>query len=198
MVLGIKWELLWNLLEGELCGGQLKNLNQNPPIFCYYCNALNFITSKTQNMVQNTKTIPINEEKTDTPQTETKTISVSIQITYEQILGLALQLAKVDKKALMEALGESLVDEEKEELIEEQQETIEKDGKEEKQAYQSWLDKDFYKFDSTTVEKINSGEFTPKRLNKEQLKQLFEQAKEAWKDDPITDEELNRQIKEHL
>jgi len=149
-------------------------------------------------MVQNTKTIPTTEEDTPIPKTETKTISISVQISYDQILDLALQLAKAEKETLMKALGDSLEGEEKEEVIEKQQETAGEDDKEEKQAYQSWLDKDFYKFDSTTVDKINSGEFTPKRLNKEQLKQLFEQAKEAWKDDPITDEELNRQIKEHL
>ncbi|MGB0929394.1 MAG: hypothetical protein ACPGVB_01370 [Chitinophagales bacterium] len=149
-------------------------------------------------MVQNTKTIPTIEEDTSTPKTETKTISISVQIGYDQILDLALQLAKTEKEALMKALGEFLVGEEKEEGIEEKKETVEADGKEEKQAYQSWLDKDFYKFDSTTVDKINSGEYTPKRLSEEQIKQLSEQAKEAWKDDPITDEELNRQIKEHL
>ena len=61
-----------------------------------------------------------------------------------------------------------------------------------------WLDKGFYQFDTTTAEKINSGDFKPKRLSKEQLEELFSKAKEAWKDDPITDEELNRQIKEYL
>ncbi len=131
-------------------------------------------------MVQNTKTIPTSEEKTNTPQIETKTISVSIQITYQQILDLALQLAKAEKEALMEALGESLEKEEvKQELIEEQQETVEKEVKEEKQAYQSWLDKDFFKLNSTTVDKINSGEVEPISVGSEHIKKLYEQFREG-------------------
>lgn len=139
-----------------------------------------FLTSNKQTMVQNTKTIPTIEEDTSTPKAETKTISISVQISYEQILDLALQLAKAEKEALMEALGESLEKEKvKQELIEEQQGTVKKDGKEEKQAYQSWLDKDFYNFDSTTVDKINSGEVEPKSVGSEHIKKLYEQFREG-------------------
>ncbi len=138
-------------------------------------------------MGQNTETIHITETQ--------KTISLSFQISYEQILDLALQLTKENKEDLMNALGESLVREEKEKTVERQEEKTEKEDKEENHP---WLDKDFYKFTSTTVEKINAGEFSPKRLSEEQIEQLSKGAKEAWKDDPIRDEELNQQIKEHL
>ncbi|MGB1243438.1 MAG: hypothetical protein ACPG49_13000 [Chitinophagales bacterium] len=130
-------------------------------------------------MVQKTKTIPTIEEDTSTPKTETNTISISVQISYDQILDLALQLAKAEKEALMKALGESLVSEEKEEVVEEQEARLEEEGKEDKQAYQSWLDKDFYNFDSTTVDKINSGEVEPKSVGSEHIKKLYEQFREG-------------------
>lgn len=128
-------------------------------------------------MVQNTENIPIIENP------PSKTISISVQISYDQILDLALQLAKAEKEALMKALGESLV-------IEEQQEMVEEDGKEEKQAYQSWLDKDFFKLNSTTGEEINSGEIEPINVDKDHIKKLQERFKKAIEEEgPCEDDE---------
>ncbi|MGB1243436.1 MAG: hypothetical protein ACPG49_12990, partial [Chitinophagales bacterium] len=116
----------------------------------------------------------------------------SVQISYDQILDLALQLAKVEKEALIKALDESLVSEEKEEIVEEQEATLEEDGKEEK------LDKDFYKFNSTTVEEIKAGKSDYQPVGREYLEKLQEEAKKVWEDEPLTNEELNEQIEKYL
>lgn len=132
-------------------------------------------------MVQNTKTIPTIEEDTPTPKAETKTISISVQITYEQILDLALQLGKAEKEALMEALGESL---EKEEVKQEDEPTS--------------IEEPTPKYNSTTIEEIKSGKSDYQPVGKEYLKKLQEEAKKVWEDEPLTDAELNKQIEKHL
>lgn len=113
-------------------------------------------------MIQNTENIPIME----TP----KTISVSIQVSYEQILDLALQLTKENKESLMEALGASLKKE----------------------------DKDSSTFSTNTPTKLKCGEYKPKPLTEEKIQELEEANKEAWKDDDKTDEEWEILMQKHL
>ncbi|MGB1242611.1 MAG: hypothetical protein ACPG49_08820 [Chitinophagales bacterium] len=118
-------------------------------------------------MVQNTETVPITETS--------KTISVSIQISYQQILDLALQLTKEDKEALIDALEESL--------------------KEETPATE---DKNDFQFSTNTPNKLKSSESNPQPLTEEQIQELQEANKEAWKDDDKTDEEWEQLMQKHL
>lgn len=118
-------------------------------------------------MVQNTENIPI----TKTP----KTISLSVQISYEQILDLALQLTKEDRKSLVKALGASL-----------REETPQKE------------ESDSIQFSTNTPTKLKCGESKPKPLTEEQIQELQEANKEAWKDDDKTDEEWELLMQKHL
>ncbi len=130
-------------------------------------------------MVQNTKTISILSKDAPPPTAEAKTVSISLQLDYAQILELALQLTKEHKEQLMKDLAESMpVESEntKEVVV---QETVETDGDEEKQAYQSWLDKDFFKLNSATGEEINLGEVEPINVDIEDIKKLQERYKKA-------------------
>ncbi len=123
--------------------------------------------SKNKNGTKHTENISI----TETP----KTISVSIEISYEQILDLALQLTKEDKEALMKALGDCL-----------KEEVSKKEGN------------DSSPFSTNTPTKLKCGEYKPEPLTEEQIEQLEEANKKAWKDDDKTDEEWERLMQKHL
>ncbi len=110
---------------------------------------------------------------------EAKTVSISLQLNYAQILELALQLMKEDKEQLMKDLGDSLARECKEES-------------------KPSIEEPTTNYNSTTVEEIKAGKSTYKPVGKGYLKKLQEEAQEIWEDEPLTDAEINEQIKKHL
>lgn len=124
-------------------------------------------------MVQKTENISI----LDTP--SSNTISISIEISYEQILGLALQLVKEEKGQLIKALEESL------------------SSKEEKDI-EIPIEEPIPKYNSTTVEEINADKSKYQPVGRDYLKKLQEEAQKDCEDEPLTNKELNEQIKKHL
>ncbi|MGB1241355.1 MAG: hypothetical protein ACPG49_02465 [Chitinophagales bacterium] len=125
-------------------------------------------------MVQKTENISIVENSLSS-----KTISISIEVSYEQILELALQLVKEEKGKLIKVLKESLVSEGEKEV-------------------EPLVEEPTLKYNSTTAEEINTGKSKYEPVGRDYLKKLQEEAQRIGEEEPLTNEELNKQIKEHL
>lgn len=90
-------------------------------------------------------------------------------------MDLALQLTKEGKEALIDALEESI-----------------------KEETPSTEDKNDFQFSTDTPNKLKSGESNPQPLTEEQIQQLQEENKEAWKNDDKIDKEWEQLMENHL